>query len=86
MAVAVNCCEDPAVMLGSAGVTLTPVMVGAAVTVSAALPVMPLIVAVMFAVPVATPVARPDPLTVAAAEFDEAHVAEEVTLAVDPSL
>lgn len=73
-------------MLGSAGVTLTPVMVGAAVTVSAALPVRPLTVAVMFAVPVATPVAIPDALTVAAEEFDEAHVAEEVTPAVDPSL
>ena len=42
--------------------------------------------ALMFVVPAPTPVAKPDALTVAAAEFDEDHVTELVRFCVLPSL
>jgi hypothetical protein len=51
-----------------------------------ALPETLLRVAVMVVEPAATGVAVPDALTVAMAEFETVHAAEEVTLAVDPSL
>jgi len=55
-------------------------------TVSAALPLTPLIVALIVADPAATAVASPPVLTVATDVLDDAHVADEVTSAVDPSL
>ena len=65
--VAVYCCVPlPATIVDVAGDSTTPVRVGL-VTVMAADPETPFKVAVMFAFPAATPVARPLPATVAAA-------------------
>jgi hypothetical protein len=58
----------------------------AAVTVSAAVPLTPLIVAVMVVLPEATPVATPEGLIVAVAVLDEDQVAVVLTVAVEPSL
>src|SRR4029077_19930578 len=56
--VAANCWVNPFAMLGFAGVTAIDCSV-AAVTVNTVVPVMPLNVALIDDVPVATPVARP---------------------------
>jgi len=59
----------------------------APVTVSAiAFDVTPLWAALMFAVPIPAPVAKPNVLTVAAAELEEAQVTEFVMVCVLPSL
>ena len=55
-------------------------------TVSAALPVTPLSVALIVAEPAATPVASPEALMVATAVLEEVHATLEVRLAVVPSL
>jgi hypothetical protein len=57
-----------------------------ATTVNVALPLVPLTVAEIVALPAELPVARPAELTVAAVAFEEAHVAEAVTLPVEPLL
>jgi hypothetical protein len=67
-------------------VILTVPVVVAVVTVSAAVPLTPLTVAVIVVEPAATPVARPPVLIGAVAVFEELHVADEVTFAVDPLL
>ena len=82
-----NCCVAPATMLGLAGVTaMDERVLAAAVTVSVAVPLTPFSAAVMVDEPAATPVANPLELIVAAAVFDEVHVAVVVTLAVELSL
>ena len=73
MPVAVNCWVFPAAMLGLAGVTDMDDKV-AAVTVRVAVPVFPLKVAVMVAVPAATAAASPLPLIAATDEVDEFQV------------
>jgi hypothetical protein len=85
VAVAVNCWLEPAVRLEMLGVMAIEVGV-AAVTVSAAVPLSPLMEAVMVVVPAATPVARPEALIVTVAVLDEDQVAVLVTVAVEPSL
>jgi hypothetical protein len=57
-----------------------------ATTVNVALPLVPLTVAEIVALPAELPVARAAELTVAAVAFEEAHVAEAVTLPVEPLL
>lgn len=57
-----------------------------ATTVRAAVPVTPLIDAVIVEVPGATPVATPAELTVAVDALELVHVAVEVTFAVELSL
>ena len=82
-----NCCVAAAVILATAGVTAIDESVfAAAVTVNAAVPLTPLIVAVTVLDPVATPVASPAELMVAAAVLELAQVALEVTFAVVPLL
>jgi hypothetical protein len=87
VAVAVNCCVAPTPMLGVAGVTamLANVFMGA-VTVSTAVPLTLLRVAVILLAPAATPVASPAELMVAAAVLELVHVTDEVMFAVEPSL
>jgi hypothetical protein len=85
VAVAVNCCVAPLAKLGSEGVTAIEVSVGAT-TVSVALPICPLSVAEMVALPGESAVARPAELTVATVALVEAHVADAVTLPVEPLL
>lgn len=85
VAVAVNCCVDPFAKLGLEGVTVMAVSV-AALTVKVALPDCPLSVAEIVAFPDESAVARPAALTVATVEFEEAHVADAVTLPVVPLL
>ena len=80
-----NCCVEPVATLGVGGVTAIDETVFA-VTVSAAVPLMPLTVAVIVVDPAATPVASPAVLMVAVAVLDEIHVAVVVTLPVVPSL
>jgi hypothetical protein len=58
----------------------------AATTVNVALPLVPLTVAEIVALPPEPPVARPAELTVAAVVFEEAHVADVVTFPVEPLL
>src|SRR2546430_2688424 len=88
MAVAVIWTEKPIGTVGVNGVTWICVMV-ALVTVSIVLPVTPMNVAEIVAVPTAIPVARPrDPaavLTAATIGLDETQVAIPVTLVVDAS-
>jgi hypothetical protein len=88
VAVAVNCCVTPTAMLGVAGVTEIPVIVfvAAAVTVRVAVPLTPPCEAVIVDEPVATAVASPTELIVAAALLPDVQVAVEVTFAVEPSL
>lgn len=74
----------PAAIDGLAGLTETEVSTGA-VTVSVADPLIEPEVAVIVAVPSATPMARP-PLTVATVPDDEVQVAVEVRFWVVPSL
>jgi hypothetical protein len=59
---------------------------GAAVTVSVAWAVTPLIAAEIVAEPAATALARPDAFTVATDVLEELHVALALTLPVLPSL
>lgn len=80
-----NCCVDPSPTLGVGGVTAIDDTVFA-VTVSAAVPLIPLTVAVIVVDPAATPVASPPVVMVAVAVLDEIHVAVAVTFPVDPSL
>jgi len=82
--VAVNCWLTPAGMLGLAGVKAMEDRV-AEFTVRAALPEILPWVAVMFAGPTATAVARPLPLTVATDVFDELQVTCVVISSVVPS-
>jgi hypothetical protein len=82
-----SCCAAPAATLAVDGETAIDVTVtAAAVTVSVAEPVTPLIVAVIAVLPALTPVATPSSLSVATAELDEAQATEDVSFAVDPSL
>jgi len=71
--VAVSCCVFPAVTLADAGSTLT-VATGAGVTVSAALPLLPPLVAVMLTEPALTAVTSPVVETVATAVLSELQV------------
>ena len=72
-------------MLAVAGATAIVVTVFA-VTVSAAMPLTPLSVAVKVVEPAAAAVARPAALMLATAAFDELHVAVDVTFCVVPLL
>lgn len=85
VAVAVNCCVDPFAKLGSEGVTVMAVNVDAA-TVNVVQPACPLSVAEIDVLPGDLAVARPAESTTATAVFVEAHVADAVTLPVEPSL
>src|ERR1700719_4569119 len=71
--IAINCTVCPTTKLAVAGVSVTEAT-GTAVTVMADVPFCPSLVAVIVAVPGATPVTRPLPLTVAAAVLLEPHV------------
>src|SRR5579862_3854318 len=71
--VAVNCWVEPFVIDGFAGVTAIETSV-AGVTVRTVVPVLPLSVALMLLVPVATPVASPPLVIVATESVAEAHV------------
>jgi hypothetical protein len=84
--VAVNCCVDPLAKLGSEGVTVIAVKVGGAATVNVPLPACPLSVAEIVAFPGESAVASPDELTLATVPLLDAHVAEVVTLPVEPLL
>jgi hypothetical protein len=75
----------PSAKLGPGGVTVMEVSVGAT-TVNVALPLVPPTVAEIVALPGESPVARPAELTVAAVAFEDAHVADAVTLLVVPLL
>jgi hypothetical protein len=89
VAVARNCCVALAAMLGAAGVTAMEVRVfvtTGACTVSDAAPEMPLMVAVMVAVPAEIAEARPAGVIPATAVSDDFHVADVVTFAVELSL
>jgi hypothetical protein len=83
--VAVNCCVVPFTTEGFAGVTAIDCNV-AAVTVSVVEPTMEDDVAEIVEVPAAAPVASPAAVIVAAAVFDELHVAVLVRFWVVPSL
>src|ERR1700722_8197296 len=87
--VAVNCCVDPAVIVGDCGEIVIETRT-AGVTVSVADPVMLPEVAMIDAVPLATAVASPcEPealLTVATAALEELHVEVVVMSCVLPSL
>jgi hypothetical protein len=72
--VAVNCCVAPFTIEGFAGVTAIDCNV-AAVTVSPVEPTMDDDVAEIVEMPTPAPVARPVAVIVAAAVFDEVHVA-----------
>jgi hypothetical protein len=74
-------------MLDVAGVTVTELSVfGGAVTDKVALPLTPLIEAVMVAEPAASAEASPAGLIFAVAALEEVHAAELVTSAVELSL
>ena len=84
LAVALNCWVAPIATLGLAGDTVMELKEGA--TVSVALPLIPLTVAVTLVEPAATACASPLVLTVATDWVVAAQVADEVTFAVEPSL
>lgn len=84
LAVAVNCWVAPTVTLTGLGETEMEERAG--VTVSVALPLMPLSEAATEVEPAATAVATPDALTVATAGLAAVQVAFAVTFCVDPSL
>jgi hypothetical protein len=71
--VAVSCTEPPTYTLGAAGLSVTDAT-GRSVTVIVAEPLLPSLVAVTVAVPVATPATRPPVDTVATPERFEIHV------------
>ena len=83
--VAVNCWVAPTAMLGLAGVTVIDWRIGAGVTVSIVAPVMPLRLAVMEEVPVATAVASPVAEMVATEGVAEAQVTWLVRFSVELS-
>jgi hypothetical protein len=84
--VALNCCVAPAAMDGEAGVIEIEERVGAAgVTVSMAVPLTPLMVAVSVVDPAPAAVARPAALTVATLVEELLQFAVEVTSPVEPS-
>lgn len=85
VAVAVNCWVRPAATLAVAGETAIAVSVFA-VTASVAVPLTPPTEAVIVVEPMATPVAKPAALMVAAETVELDQAAVEVTLPVDPSL
>jgi hypothetical protein len=85
VAVAVNCCVSPFAKLGFEGVTAIAVGVEET-TVNVALPVCPLNAAEIVALPGETAVARPAEFTVATVVAEEVHVADPLTLPVEPSL
>ena len=85
VAVAVNCCVDPLAKLGSGRSNCNGGQCGAT-TVNVALPACPLSVAEIVVLPGESAVARPAELTVATVVFVEAHVADAVTLPVEPLL
>ena len=74
MPVAVNCWVAPAAIVGNAGVTAMDMSTFTGVTVRRVCPVIPDSIAETTEVPVATPVANPEALIVAAAVVAEAHV------------
>jgi hypothetical protein len=70
LGIAVSCAVCPTATLGEGGLTLTDATgAGAGVTVNAAAPFFPSLVAVIVADPAAMPVTAPLPLTVASAEL-----------------
>src|SRR5439155_21442572 len=73
--VAASCCVAPTWRLAFAGLTVTDAT-GTGVTVIAAVPLLPSLVAVIAAEPVATAVTAPLALTVATAGASLAHVTE----------
>src|SRR2546425_11085648 len=73
LGVAVSCTVWPTRTLADAGLTVTDAT-GTFVTVTVAEPLLPSLVAVMVAVPAATPVEKPSPLTAATAALLVAHV------------
>lgn len=84
---AANCCVDPAMILGEAGETAMEARVGAgADTLSVAVPLTPLSVAVMVAEPAPAAVASPVELMVATVALELDHDTEADMLAVDLSL
>jgi hypothetical protein len=87
VAVAVNCCVAPVVTLGLPGeIAIEVIVFTGAVTVRVAVPVTPLIAAVMVVEPAATPVANPAELIVATEGVAIVQLAVELILAVEPSL
>src|SRR2546428_1436038 len=76
--VAVSWTVNPACTEGAGGLTITDAT-GTKITVTAAVPLWPSLVAVMVAAPAATPVTRPLPLTVATAGLPLAHVTTRPT-------
>src|SRR5207244_2843247 len=82
--VAVSCTVWPAEMLAVAGVTVTDAT-GTTLTVTAAVPLCPSLVAVMVADPAATPVTSPLPLTVATPVLLLAHVTTRPVSATPPA-
>jgi hypothetical protein len=83
--VAVNCCVDPLVIVGFAGLTAIDCRV-AAVTVRRVEPLIAPDVAVMVLVPAAAAVANPPAVMVAVAVVPEAQVTEAVRFCVVLSL
>jgi hypothetical protein len=83
LAVAANCCVDPAENVAVPGETE---MVVRAFTLKVAVPLMPPKEAVTAVEPDATAVARPAALMVATAGLAADHCAVAVTLCVEPSL
>lgn len=82
-----NCCVAPAVILAVAGVTAMELTVfAAAVTVSAAVPAVPLRDAVIVDEPAAAAVTMPPALMLATEVLELVQVAVEVTSAVKPVL
>jgi hypothetical protein len=78
---------EPTATLAVAGAIAIELTVAAlADTVSEALALSPFSEAVTVAVPAATAVTMPLVLTVATDELDDAHVTDDVTSAVEPSL
>src|SRR2546428_699016 len=75
LSVAVSCTVPPRYMLGAAGLTVTDAT-GTFATVTAALPLLPSLVAVIVTVPAATPVTRPLAETVASVGFELAHATD----------
>ena len=82
---AANCCVSPAATDDEAGLTAIEVNT-AAVTVKVAVPLIVPDLAVMVALPWATPVANPPVFTVATPAFEEVQVAVPVTFCVVPLL
>ena len=88
MAVAANCWVAPAAIEAVSGATAIEVTVtgGACDTVTVAVPLTPVRVAVTVVEPELSAVATPAALMVATAGFEETQVALVVTFAVEPSL